>query len=365
VLQPLDTIECRDAVLRTDGKVAEWPPADVIVGNPPFLGDKAMMGVMGTDAVDKLRHAYAGRVPGGADLVCFWFEMARCAIENGAASRAGLVATNSIRGGANRRVLDAIAQSLLIFEAWSDEPWTVEGAAVRVSLVCFAKNAPFSPRFDGHLVDAILPDLTSGLSDLTEARALSENVSVAFNGIQKTGPFELNGEVARHMLLAPLNPNGRPNSDVLKPWWNGLDVARRNRDMWIVDCGLDQNESHVAFYALPFAWLAQHVKPTRIGKREERTNRCWRLFQWPRPVMRAALSGLGRFIVTPEVSKHRISTWASGTPARGGGVLYQRYQLHQMYLLPLPLWEGAGGRGEARHLHRRRLRPVRIRQRRS
>jgi hypothetical protein len=49
------------------------------------------------------------------------------------------VATNSIRGGANRRVLDRIVEDSRIFEAWSDEPWIVEGAAVRVSLVCFAE----------------------------------------------------------------------------------------------------------------------------------------------------------------------------------------------------------------------------------
>jgi hypothetical protein len=53
----------------------------------------------------------------------------------------GLVATNSIRGGANRRVLDRIASESYIFEAWSDEPWVVEGASVRVSLICFGSTA--------------------------------------------------------------------------------------------------------------------------------------------------------------------------------------------------------------------------------
>ena len=141
VLKPLETIECRDAVLTPDGKVAEWPKVDVIVGNPPFLGDKAMLGVLGPDQVKALREAYTGRVPGGADLVCFWLDKAREAVECGRAARAGLVATNSVRGGANRRVLDAIANSLVLFDAWADEPWAVEGAAVRVSLVCFSLAA--------------------------------------------------------------------------------------------------------------------------------------------------------------------------------------------------------------------------------
>jgi hypothetical protein len=35
----------------------------------------------------------------------------------------------------------------------------------------------------------------------------------------------------------------------------------------------------------------------------------WWIFQWSRPVMRAAIAGLPRFIVTPEVSKHRVFKW--------------------------------------------------------
>ena len=37
MLRTLDTIACRDAILADDGTIAVWPPADVIVGNPPFL----------------------------------------------------------------------------------------------------------------------------------------------------------------------------------------------------------------------------------------------------------------------------------------------------------------------------------------
>ena len=47
-------------------------------------------------------------MPGGADLVTYWFEKARAQIEAGKCQRAGLVATNSIRGGANRKVLERI-----------------------------------------------------------------------------------------------------------------------------------------------------------------------------------------------------------------------------------------------------------------
>ncbi|MEZ5618200.1 MAG: hypothetical protein R3E40_07980 [Rhodocyclaceae bacterium] len=53
---------------------AEWPECDAIVGNPPFLGDKMMRGELGAEYTDSLRKCYEGRVPGGADLVTYWFE---------------------------------------------------------------------------------------------------------------------------------------------------------------------------------------------------------------------------------------------------------------------------------------------------
>jgi type II restriction/modification system DNA methylase subunit YeeA len=162
ILKPLDGIEHRDALLNPDGSEAEWPAADVITGNPPFLGDKVMRGELGDSYVVTVRRIYAGRVPGGADFVTYWFEKARAQIAAGLTQAAGLVATNSIRGGANRKVLERIAETTRIFEAWSDEPWVNEGAAVRVSLVGFG---PFfgvdrSSRLDGRPVATIHADLT-------------------------------------------------------------------------------------------------------------------------------------------------------------------------------------------------------------
>jgi hypothetical protein len=78
---------------------------------------------------------YNGRVPGMADLVCFWFSKAQDAIASGSATRVGLVATNSIRGGDNRAVLDRVCAESRIIEAWSDEDWVLDGAAVNVSLI--------------------------------------------------------------------------------------------------------------------------------------------------------------------------------------------------------------------------------------
>jgi len=111
ILKPLDGIENRDALLSGDGAEAAWPQADVVVGNPPFIGDKRMRRELGDDYAGRLRKTFADRVPGGADLVCYWFEKARAQMEAGQLKAAGLVSTNSIRGGANRTVLERIAGS--------------------------------------------------------------------------------------------------------------------------------------------------------------------------------------------------------------------------------------------------------------
>jgi hypothetical protein len=151
--------------------------------------------------------------------------------------RVGLVATNSIGGGNNLPVMKNIVAHGRIFEARSDEPWTVEGAAVRVAIVCFdAANSSELIRLDGREVSKIEPDRTCGVA-MTTARKMRENIGVSFIGTQKNGPFDIPGSVARLWLQAPLNPNGRPNSDVLRPWANGQDITRRSSDTWVIDFG--------------------------------------------------------------------------------------------------------------------------------
>ena len=61
---------------------------------------------------------------------------------------------------------------------------------------------------------------------MTQAQRLKENLSMAFMGDTKGGAFDIPGDLARRMLAAPLNPNGRSNSDVVRPWVNGSDLTR-------------------------------------------------------------------------------------------------------------------------------------------
>ncbi|MFZ3234745.1 MAG: DNA methyltransferase, partial [Stellaceae bacterium] len=267
ILDKLDGIVRADALITQSGKDSEWPEADVVVGNPPFLGGKRMRKSLHDEYVDRLFTAFAGRVPAEADLVAYWFAKAWERMREGRLKRAGLVATNSMRGGANRRVLDAIVKDGAIFDAWDDEPWIIKGAAVRVSLICFGTDQEEQPRLDGKPVSRVGSDLTASRSDLTTARRLTENKGVAFMGDTKGGGFDIPGNLARQWLQLPLNPNGRPNSDVLRPWVNGMDVSRRPADKWIIDFGWEMDEREAALYEAPFAYCISKLKPERDKNR--------------------------------------------------------------------------------------------------
>ncbi|MGV3510588.1 MAG: class I SAM-dependent DNA methyltransferase [Novosphingobium sp.] len=335
----------------TEARRARWPEADVVVGNPPFLGDKKMIAELGEDYTRALRKAWP-QVPGGADLVCYWFAGAWDRMVAGKLQRAGLVSTNSIRGGANREVLKPIVEHGRIFEAWSDEAWTVDGAAVRVSLLCFDKSKGES-KLDGVDVNAVYADLSAGHSfDITQASSISNNIG-AFIGDQKTGPFEIDGLLARELLKMPTNPNGRTNADVVVPWLNGMDVTRRPSGQWIIDFGVSMPEEQAMLYEAPFRLVQDRVRTGREGLREERTGKNWWLHQRPRPAMRTALKGRDRFLVTPRVSKHRFFVWVQPPTlpdtrlvvvARNDdttfGVLSS--SLHEKWSLATCSWHGVG-----------------------
>ena len=356
VLQPLDNIELRDAILARgdDGEPAPaaWPEAEFIVGNPPFLGTKLMRQSLGDAYVDDVFFAWKGEVARESDLACYWHEEARRQIAAGRAGRAGLLATNSIRGGANRRVLNEIKRSGDIFLAWSDEPWVVEGAAVRVSIVGQDDGSETERALDGKAVEAINSDLTAGL-DLTQARILRENRGVSFMGDTKGGAFDIAGGVARGMLSLPANVHGRTNADVVVPWVNGLDITRRPRDMFIIDFGADMSEGEAALYEAPFEYAREYVHPVRKENRRKAYRDRWWLHVEPRPAMRTALAPLSRFIVTPRVAKHRLFVWftsptlpdsATIAIARDDdytfGVLHSR--AHELWSLRVGTWLGVG-----------------------
>jgi len=294
ILRPLNTIEQRDALLDLSDlegpREALWPGATVIIGNPPFLGGKLMRSSLGDDYVEALFKVYDARVPREADFVCYWHEKARAMVEAGEVSRVGLLATQGIRGGPNRRVLERIKRSGDIFLAWADEPWVLDGAAVHISFVGFDDGTEQERFLDGRPVTSINANLTSGI-DLTVAARLPENRGIAFMGDTKGGAFDITAEVAERLLAMP-NPDGRSNADVVHPWVNGLDVTRRPRRMWIIDFGTDMSMQEAALYEGPFEYVREHVMPTRITNNRASYAEHWWLHVEPRTEMRKALAGV-------------------------------------------------------------------------
>lgn len=310
VLEALEHIECRDAVLGADGKEAAWPAADAVVGNPPFLGGSKKRQELGDEIFSSLSKAFEGRVAPGADLVCYWFDIARTQMQAGRLSRAGLVATNSIRQSSNRHVLETIAEAVGIFEAWDDLEWINEGAAVRVSLICFGPSA--ENRLNGKLVAEIGPDLhaTSPAANFAAVESLPQCRGASFQGSQKIGPFDVPRDTAAAWLQMP-NPNGRSNAVVLRPLYNGIDVTRRSRDVWAIDFGTALSEGDASLFEAPFKFVLQHVKPERDTNARDAYRKYWWRHGEPRVGMRDALSRLPRFAAISEKSKHFFFAWLS------------------------------------------------------
>jgi methylase of polypeptide subunit release factors len=313
ILKSLQLIDNRDALLNADGSEATWPQCDVIVGNPPFLGGKKMVGELSEAYTQNLRAIYGKNVHGLADLVIYWFEKAYKMLLNKQVSRVGFVATNSIRDNFAREIMSKICTQTPIYHAWSDEAWVNDGADVRVSLVCFShQDQNTTIQLDSIPVKQIHADL-SAETNITQAKSLDENQLSAFQGTTRSGSFDITGELARTWLLLPANPNGKKNQEVVKPWSNGLDLTRRHSDTWIIDFGVSMTEEDAALYEAPFEYTKIHVKPTRQANRNPRLVNQWWHYDGVRVGLRKAVSPLNRYIATVVTAKYRLFMWLDKT----------------------------------------------------
>lgn len=332
ILRPLDSIECRDAVLNFSGSdqptEATWPEAEFIVGNPPFLGSRKMAPELGAEYAKAIRQVYSDRIPNrGADYVCFWFAKAWSAIKSGKTKYVGLIATRAIAGGASRVVLEPIAESKQFLEVRRDEDWIVEGAAVRVAIICISARPVLQPMLDGSQVDQIFSNLRGSNDaegvDLTKARRLRANLQVSFQGVVPRGSlskkkarqlklpqatFVLSGQEARSMLMLPLNVNGRSNDDVVVPYLNGKDVTGRRLDRFIVDFQ-SMSEANAMLFEKPYEYI-KPVKLHRAHMAQKEALATWWQFWRSRFEMRAAIKSMTRYIATSRIAKHRIFVWA-------------------------------------------------------
>ncbi|GFZ84141.1 MULTISPECIES: class I SAM-dependent DNA methyltransferase [Sphingobium] len=329
ILRPLDTIECRDALVffdegRNEWQEARWPIATVIVGNPPFLGGKSMKRTMGEDATRVIRDVYSGRISAFSDLVCYWFEKSRSMLAEGIVSRSGFVSTKAIAKNVNLPVLQKLAEDANIYEAWQNEPWVVDGAAVRVSLVCFAQKDEPTPclRLNGREVEQINPNLTSG-QDTSSVAKLRENANSVFIGVQQSGPLSVDRAQAIDWLIAPLNPNGKPNSDVVSAYASTEDIVGRPTEEFLIDFPKGLSESEASEFEAPFEHLRKAVyDPHRDGelvnfpeyrKATVGQNPKWWEAHRSREGMRAALKTVDSYLATAETTEYRLFRFLSAS----------------------------------------------------
>lgn len=299
-----------------NARAASWPEAHFIVGNPPYIGEKRQREAFGDGYVNALREAYPD-MGESADYVMYWWKKAADAVAAGRTIRAGLITTNTITQGKNRVFIERAArEGAHVTWAVADHPWVEDsdGAAVRVTMSVIAKNPPAATlvRVDdeAHVVEEIrVPRLNADLSahaDVPRAAAVPLEATkwLASQGVKVGGDgFVLSSENALAFITA--DPR---NTEVVRPFRSGMDLARRPRDVWVIDMGLKE-ESEAREFPLLFDWLRDRVMRERAANAREAYRRLWWRFLEPRRELREALTGLPRYIATLEVSKHRFFTF--------------------------------------------------------
>nr|WP_298056949.1 DNA methyltransferase [uncultured Halomonas sp.] len=310
-------------------KRAEWPKADYIVGNPPFIGASTMRRALGDGYVDTVRSVYKGSVPESADFVMYWWHIAAEAVRTGNAQQFGFITTNSLRQTFNRRVLEPhlsdAKKPLSLTFAIPDHPWVDgnNGAAVRIAMTVGragetpgllqqvtnessddnreARNVALSRR-EGK----VFADLTIG-ANVAGAVTLNANQDVSQRGFELgNSGFIVTNEETNELLPKNLKP---VSSKVIRPYRNGRDLMQSPRNVNAIDLhGLDLATVRQDYGAI-YQWLLERVKPEREQNRDRRLRENWWLHRRARGDLRNMLNGLPRYIATVETAKHRLFTF--------------------------------------------------------
>ncbi|MGM0517853.1 MAG: DNA methyltransferase [Pseudomonadota bacterium] len=303
---------------------AEWPEADYIIGNPPFIGKLRIREALGDGYVDALRGVYKGEVPDSADFVMYWWHIAANKVRHGEAERFGFITTNSLRQTFNRRVLEPHLRDkkkpLSLVFAIPDHPWVEanDGAAVRIAMTVGVKGSyqgllrqslkETSSKGEG--LDAVLSaregiiysDLSVG-ADVAGALTLKANNAISTTGVIPHG---------KGMILTNEQKLQLEGNAPIRPYRNGKDLTSRSRDAWVIDCyGLTANEVRDRFPKL-YQWLVERVKPERDVNTDKDLREKWWLHRRNNEDMRRSLAGLDRYIVTVMTTKHRVFQFLAG-----------------------------------------------------
>lgn len=307
---------------------AEWPKADFIVGNPPFIGAATMRVALGDGYVDALRGSWPN-VPESADFVMYWWHHAAEQVRAGRAERFGFITTNSLRQTFNRRVVQQATQDgrVSLVYAVPDHPWvdSANGAAVRIAMTAVAAG-----QHEGRLQTVreeaqgdfgesavsleerrglIHPDLSIG-ANVAGARNLLANRNISSRGVMLFGA----GFIVSRTEAASLGLGRTPGLEKhIKEYRNGRDLTASPRDVLVIDMfGLTAIEVRQKYPAV-YQWLLERVKPERDVNRDGGIRQNWWIHGRPRSEIRPALVDLPRYIATVETAKHRVFQFLEGS----------------------------------------------------
>jgi len=304
---------------------AQWPQANFIVGNPPFIGNKRMRATLGDGYADAVRASWP-EVPESADFVMYWWHKAAETVRQGQSERFGLITTNSLTMIFNRRVIEAhqtASPPLGLAFAVPDHPWvdSADGAAVRISMsvgvrgIVEGKLQTVSQEREadgGELAvelatqqGVIHSNLKVG-ANVAGATRLRANDRLSNRGVIPHGAgFIVTPEEARSLGLGTIAGLEKH----IRPYRNGRDLTGTARGVMVIDLlGLQADEVRERFPAV-YQWLVERVKPERDQNPERSRRENWWLFARPNTELRGALAGLPRYIVTGQVAKHRVFQW--------------------------------------------------------
>lgn len=317
---------CRTTVyLYNNPRQAQWPDAEYIVGNPPFIGAKRMRDLLGDGYVDAIQSAWS-EVPQSADFVMRWWHHAADLARKGKIKQFGFITTNSISQSYVRRAVDLHLEAknpLSIIYAIPDHPWvdSSDGASVRIAMTV-AKGGVYSGTLQkvqsehskertkhDDLVESftskqgrIYSNLQVG-ADVASALTLRANLGLCAVGMKSIGSgFQITKQMAESLGLGI-------NIDLanhVRPYMNGRDFVSIQRGIYLIDFfGLDQADVQKRF---PEAYqhLLTAVKPEREQNKNKIFKEKWWVIGHPRQEFRAFTEGLSRYLVTVETMKHRL-----------------------------------------------------------
>jgi len=291
---------------------ADWPAAEYVVGNPPFIGASSMRQALGDGYTEALRAAWPA-LPESADFVMVWWQKAALEIRAGRLKRFGFITTNSLKQTFNRRVLEQHLHELHLAYAVPDHPWvdSAEGAAVRIAMTVAApgpgagllQTVLDEGGSDGDAVHVELADKTGPIhADLTIGANVAGSQALVSNGSLSSPGFKLHGA---GFIVTPEEAEKLAPCDHIRPYRNGRDLTDKPRGVQVIDLyGLDEAQVRQRYPAV-YQWVFERVKPERDhNNRATYRDNCW-LFGEPRKDLRNYLAGLPRYIATVETAKHR------------------------------------------------------------